>query len=81
MHHFTTPLVCTIGAFPEPLLRRYTCDIVEGLHFLHGKRFIHRDIKPTNLLISHGVVKLGDFGCSSATLDDDNGSVLMLIGA
>eukprot|EP01034_Spumella_vulgaris_P039702 gene39702-49058_t len=54
------------SAFPESLVRRYTFDIIEGLHFLHSKRFIHRDIKPTNLLISHGVVKLGDFGCSTS---------------
>lgn len=61
----------SVGPFPESLLRRYTIDIIEGLHFLHIKKFMHRDIKPTNLLISHGVVKLGDFGCSTATRDDD----------
>jgi len=58
------------GALPEPLVRRYTTDIIEGLWFLHAKKFIHRDIKPTNLLISGGVVKLADFGCSSITEDE-----------
>jgi serine/threonine protein kinase len=59
------------GAFPEPLVRRYAADIIEGLHFLHAKNFIHRDIKPTNLLVSGGRVKLGDFGCSTMLLEDE----------
>jgi serine/threonine protein kinase len=61
------------GAFPEPLVRRYAADILEGLHFLHSKKFIHRDIKPTNLLVSAGRVKLGDFGCSSVLNEDETG--------
>ena len=58
-------MLIVAGAFPEPLIRRYAADIIEGLTFLHAKLFIHRDIKPTNLLVSNGVVKLADFGCSS----------------
>ena len=61
-----------VGAFPEPLIRSYTVDIVEGLSFLHSKMFIHRDIKPTNLLVSKGVVKLADFGCSSQYFENDS---------
>eukprot|EP01038_Epipyxis_sp_PR26KG_P006841 gene6841-9365_t len=62
------------GAFPEPLIRRYTNDIMCGLAFIHSKRFIHRDIKPTNLLVSNGVLKLADFGCASAVFESDNTS-------
>lgn len=65
-------VLCFPGAFPEPLLRRYTADIIEGLYFIHSKQIIHRDIKPTNLLVSGGVVKLADFGCASAIIDDDS---------
>jgi serine/threonine protein kinase len=61
-----------VGAFPEPLIRRYTVDIIDGLSFLHAKMFIHRDIKPTNLLVSNGVVKLADFGCSSQYFENEN---------
>lgn len=61
-----------LGPFPEPLIRRYTVDIIEGLAFLHTKMFIHRDIKPTNLLVSNGVVKLADFGCSSQYFENES---------
>jgi serine/threonine protein kinase len=58
-----------IGALAEPLIRRYTYDIVCGLHYLHIKNFIHRDIKPSNLLLSRGRVKLADFGCSAVSTE------------
>ena len=56
-------------------MRRYTADILEGLWFLHTKKFIHRDIKPTNLLVSGGRVKLGDFGCSASMLEEEQEEV------
>ena len=58
-----------LGALAEPIIRKYALDIISGLAFLHSKRVIHRDIKPTNLLISNGVIKLADFGCSSSSFD------------
>jgi serine/threonine protein kinase len=62
-------VLCPVGPLAEPVIRRYTSDILAGLAFLHSKRFIHRDIKPSNLLICNGVIKVADFGCSSSSLD------------
>jgi serine/threonine protein kinase len=40
-------------------------DVAEGLYEMHVKKFIHKDIKPDNILISkNGKAKLGDLGIS-----------------
>lgn len=37
--------------------------LFKGLHFMHSKNFLHRDIKASNILInSNGLLKIGDFG-------------------
>lgn len=39
--------------------------IVEGMKYVHFNHIIHRDIKPTNILIgSDGSIKISDFGIS-----------------
>jgi serine/threonine-protein kinase len=43
-------------------------EIIECVHYLHGRNVIHRDLKPENILVSDGIngrfVKLADFGLS-----------------
>jgi serine/threonine protein kinase len=43
-------------------------EIIECVHYLHGRNIIHRDLKPENILITDGIngrfVKLADFGLS-----------------
>ncbi len=43
-------------------VRLVLAQLAEGLAFLHGRGVIHRDIKPTNVLVANGTVKLLDFG-------------------
>ena len=36
--------------------------MLRGLDFLHILAVAHRDIKPQNVLVKNGVVKIADFG-------------------
>ena len=56
---------------PISLVLDYTEQILEGLHYIHSNGFLHRDLKPGNILLgdiesakldSKRVVKIADFG-------------------
>ena len=49
--------------FDEELARFYTSELVLAIGSVHEMGFVHRDIKPDNILIDrHGHIKLTDFG-------------------
>lgn len=56
---------------PEKWAKFYTMEIVLALDVIHGMGFVHRDVKPDNMLIDkHGHLKLADFGtCMRMGLD------------
>merc|ERR1719383_1333264 len=52
---------------PEPLVKSYLRQLLEGIAYCHKHRVLHRDLKPQNLLIdSTGGIKLADFGLARA---------------
>eukprot|EP00930_Biecheleria_cincta_P078835 TRINITY_DN6642_c0_g2_i4.p1 TRINITY_DN6642_c0_g2~~TRINITY_DN6642_c0_g2_i4.p1 ORF type:complete len:402 (-),score=53.70 TRINITY_DN6642_c0_g2_i4:40-1245(-) len=52
------------GVCSEQHTRKLCRQLLQGLDFLHGKRIVHRDIKPDNLLLKDEgwTLKIGDFG-------------------
>ena len=52
---------------PLPAALHIAIEIVRGLDFAHQHSVVHRDVSPSNILISRaGEVKLGDFGIAVA---------------
>lgn len=37
--------------------------IIEGMYYIHNENYMHRDLKPDNIMINEdGMPKIGDFG-------------------
>jgi len=54
----------------EPQVKTWLRQLLRALNFCHEHYLIHRDVKPSNLLISNdGVLKLADFGLSRHIYD------------
>ena len=51
---------------PLPLIVQYVKQVAEALQYAHEERFIHRDVKPENMLLGrHNELLLSDFGIAT----------------
>jgi len=58
------------GPLPVERAVGLICQALEGLHFAHGKGYVHRDVKPANILVGQAgdkeICRLADFGLARA---------------
>jgi serine/threonine-protein kinase len=59
-----------VGRYAEDEALRIVMQIAQALHHAHEKGFMHRDVKPKNIMItSEGVAKLADMGLARQVTD------------
>jgi serine/threonine-protein kinase len=58
-------MIAREGALAVPLALDYTCQICNALDHAHKQGVLHRDLRPSNVLVSEtGLLKVADFGTS-----------------
>ncbi|XP_061602851.1 serine/threonine-protein kinase MRCK beta isoform X3 [Cololabis saira] len=56
---------------PEDMAKFYVAEMVLAVHSIHQQQYIHRDIKPDNVLLDvNGHIRLADFGSCLRMMED-----------
>jgi serine/threonine-protein kinase len=71
------------GKLDVPLALRITREVAAGLGAVHAAGYVHRDVKPSNILLGAGGVVLTDFGLAravAASSDEKVSTTGLLVG-
>ncbi|XP_069504824.1 serine/threonine-protein kinase Nek11 [Ambystoma mexicanum] len=50
--------------FSEGQIVEWFVQLLLGVHYMHERRILHRDLKTSNIFLKNNLVKIGDFGVS-----------------
>lgn len=71
-----------IRPVPPDSLKRWLPTVAEALDFVHSQGYIHRDVKPANILFdAHGHAYLSDFGIAKSAVTGQAASTKTLTGS
>jgi eukaryotic-like serine/threonine-protein kinase len=66
---------------PPQKVAQIGIEVAEGLGFAHEHGFVHRDVKPANIMMTRqGVAKVADFGIARAVAGDSLTHTAMVLG-
>ncbi|XP_069822165.1 serine/threonine-protein kinase Nek11-like [Dendropsophus ebraccatus] len=58
-------------SFTEGHVIEWLIQLLLGVNYLHERLVIHRDLKPKNIFLKYGMLKIGDFGVSRILASSD----------
>jgi serine/threonine protein kinase len=53
-------LLC-LRSHPPSALQSFTRQLLQGIHYCHSSGIMHRDLRPHNLFLLNGILKIGNF--------------------
>ncbi|RNA00408.1 serine threonine- kinase Nek11 isoform X2 [Brachionus plicatilis] len=62
---------------PEEKIIHWFSQLLSACHYIHSQNILHRNIKPGNILIKNGILKLGDFGVSRELKESEDASTFI----
>ena len=73
IHGGTLENIIKTGYIKPDLIIKLTSELLSALDYIHFTvKTIHRDIKPDNIFIDSGSIKLGDFGFATSLLNNND---------
>jgi cyclin-dependent kinase 12/13 len=59
--------------FTDDHIKSYTKQLLDGIHFMHRNRILHRDIKGANILVTvDNKIKIADLGLARSYISTEN---------
>jgi len=68
------------NGLPSELIREWFAALSRGVGHLHDQGVVHRDLKPGNVFLEHGSLKVGDYGLSRRMSSSERGDATRGVG-